>query len=486
MTRWILFTLFISFTLLNALKADTFIFVNYGQDNELIITIDSSMHQDYGFSYPLTYQLGLPGNSDSLKAEVRFSKTRNWQMVFPRSSDDFFNAKWAARFEYAENKAFVSVGFSNISDSIFIRIVNNKEETVPVSFEQIPRFYDNRVMAVNVSADDMAEWSKLKFWTSIKYTRERNLWLTLAINPASCNSNTWDFLQDQLNKGLIEAGSHSSTHPKPKPYDDYEYEVLDSKHEITKNLSLPNLFRNGSKEYVYSYIAPHGYTDAVIDSLVGAGKYLLNRLYYPNFFGFSEWDEKNNSFKTIGVSRAMDPPKEQLGWGIGTNNIDTLNAGFDKALREGSVYYLMFHPNVVEWNKSYTLDHLDYISERKDVWYVALGHLYLYRLAQTNYESPTGIARNPVTLPDIVEVFPNYPNPFNPATTIRYRLKQTVSVSLLIYNPLGQLVDMLINQRQAAGYHQVKWVANNLPSGNYFYLLKAGNQVKSGKIVKVK
>jgi len=70
-----------------------FIFIQNNQQNELEVTIDSAMHVDYGFSYPLTFKLMLPVASQNLKAQVRFTKTRSWQMIFPRSAADFFNAK---------------------------------------------------------------------------------------------------------------------------------------------------------------------------------------------------------------------------------------------------------------------------------------------------------------------------------------------------------------------------------------------------------
>ena len=72
----------------------------------------------------------------------------------------------------------------------------------------------------------------------------------------------------------------------------------------------------------------------------------------------------------------------------------------------------------------------------------------------------------------------NFPNPFNPSTTIGYALPDQVYVTLTVFNALGQRVADLINSRVDAGYHEVQFSASHftgLPSGLYFYRLVAGN-----------
>jgi len=72
----------------------------------------------------------------------------------------------------------------------------------------------------------------------------------------------------------------------------------------------------------------------------------------------------------------------------------------------------------------------------------------------------------------------NYPNPFNPATTIRYELPVTGTVSLVIFNSLGEQVATLVNGVQDAGIYKFEWNASSLSSGIYFYRIdvKAGDQ----------
>jgi len=77
----------------------------------------------------------------------------------------------------------------------------------------------------------------------------------------------------------------------------------------------------------------------------------------------------------------------------------------------------------------------------------------------------------------------NYPNPFNPTTTIRYTLPTRSHVTLTVYNALGQQVAILVNQREEAGDHDVRFDGNGLASGIYFYRIVAGDLVQTKKLV---
>lgn len=80
----------------------------------------------------------------------------------------------------------------------------------------------------------------------------------------------------------------------------------------------------------------------------------------------------------------------------------------------------------------------------------------------------------------------NFPNPFNPSSTIRFSLKTEGYVELFITNALGQQVGSLVNGKTAAGTHEVKFNADGLSSGTYFYTLKSGNFIETKKMVLLK
>ncbi|KAB2923431.1 MAG: T9SS type A sorting domain-containing protein, partial [Bacteroidetes bacterium] len=80
----------------------------------------------------------------------------------------------------------------------------------------------------------------------------------------------------------------------------------------------------------------------------------------------------------------------------------------------------------------------------------------------------------------------NYPNPFNPATTIRYAIPQAGSVTLKVFNVIGQEVATLVNERQERGVYSVKFDASRLASGLYLYRVTAGDFVQVKKMMLVK
>ena len=86
---------------------------------------------------------------------------------------------------------------------------------------------------------------------------------------------------------------------------------------------------------------------------------------------------------------------------------------------------------------------------------------------------PTVINTESEELPTEVVLWGNYPNPFNPETTIRYVLPQAGQVHLAVYDLLGHEVAILVDQSKPAGNHTVRFGAGNLSSGLYVYRLQA-------------
>lgn len=83
-------------------------------------------------------------------------------------------------------------------------------------------------------------------------------------------------------------------------------------------------------------------------------------------------------------------------------------------------------------------------------------------------------------------LYQNYPNPFNPGTTIRYQLSVQSHTQLKIYDVLGREVTTLVDEEKSAGKYEIKFDATKIPSGVYFYTLKAGNYLQARKMLLIK
>ncbi|MBS1515369.1 MAG: T9SS type A sorting domain-containing protein [Bacteroidetes bacterium] len=80
----------------------------------------------------------------------------------------------------------------------------------------------------------------------------------------------------------------------------------------------------------------------------------------------------------------------------------------------------------------------------------------------------------------------NFPNPFNPVTVIRYSLPAKGYVNIKVYNSVGKEIVELINEIKAQGVYEVKFNGENLPSGIYYYTLKAENYSETRKMILLK
>ncbi len=80
----------------------------------------------------------------------------------------------------------------------------------------------------------------------------------------------------------------------------------------------------------------------------------------------------------------------------------------------------------------------------------------------------------------------NYPNPFNPTTTIEFGIPESQFVTLVVYNLLGEQVGLLVNENLSAGNYKTNWDAEEFPSGIYIYKLSAGEFSQSNKMILMK
>jgi hypothetical protein len=98
---------------------------------------------------------------------------------------------------------------------------------------------------------------------------------------------------------------------------------------------------------------------------------------------------------------------------------------------------------------------------------------------------PVNVQENPlqVDLPKDFLLQSNYPNPFNPSTTIEFALPKSAFVTLKVYNLLGEEVATLVAEQRSAGIHKLNWDARGLASGVYLYRMEAGDFVQVKKLI---
>ncbi len=98
----------------------------------------------------------------------------------------------------------------------------------------------------------------------------------------------------------------------------------------------------------------------------------------------------------------------------------------------------------------------------------------------------TGIEAEQNELPTEFYLSQNFPNPFNPSTTIKYQIPELRFVTLNIYDVLGSEVATLVNEQKPADSYEVQFNGSNLPSGIYFYRIQAGSFIETKKMVLMK
>ncbi len=96
-----------------------------------------------------------------------------------------------------------------------------------------------------------------------------------------------------------------------------------------------------------------------------------------------------------------------------------------------------------------------------------------------------------VDTPTEFDLEKNYPNPFNPVTTIEFSLPEAIRVELTVFNSTGQVVKNLTRESYQAGTYSVKWDGTNetgqkVASGVYIYRLVAGDFVKTNRMILLK
>jgi hypothetical protein len=128
-------------------------------------------------------------------------------------------------------------------------------------------------------------------------------------------------------------------------------------------------------------------------------------------------------------------------------------------------------------------------ADSADIWCIGStggGTGYTGKLYKTRASVITGVQNAGGPFPSNFKLYQNFPNPFNPSTTISFSLPKAGQVKLLVYDLSGRGVDVLLNKYLEAGNYKINWKASFISSGIYFYKLESGDFSDTKKMIFVK
>lgn len=336
------------------------------------ITIDANAHEKYGLGYPITYKFSIPSSLSNAKAYYKYSEQETWKEIPIREGTEIFNGVEAVRFDYKTNFAYVSISFDDVSNDIFLKITDENEANQEITFQEICKYYDNRRMVVVVSGDDLLnkEGRYKEFDDFCGVFREGNLWTTVGAitNSPKYGELDWEKVQNIMDKGMVEVASHSRYHSKPA--ETWE-EIYGSKQDIIENLNLPWQYKKGDKQYVPAFLEPYSTTSALQRQNLAKADYLADRdgLNKTLDYSFTKWVE-GELYDRVRCTLVIEK-----------STLEELNHNFDKKYKEGGIYHIMCHPNVIDLDV--VMQHISHIDEKiEDIWSVGFGALYMYHYVQ--------------------------------------------------------------------------------------------------------
>lgn len=265
-------------------------------NNEYLVKIDSAPHQKFGLYYPATYRFAIPSGSSGLSAQYRYQESV-WNTLPVKTATDIFNGIDAVRFDYAQGYAYLSVRFSRISDSIYLRILDSNSQPVSIQFDRITKYYDNRKAAVTVTLDDWDLYADAGFRRAVDQLNALGLYYSVGLRLLE---SPWASIQEKINQSgdKLEIAAHSIYHScdaQTYQLHGYDTETSGCRNQIRDNLTFP------AHPYIPLFIDPCGYWDSTLYSAVTVGDYLVDR-GVGDGADFIAWDAGAGRYGRAGVS----------------------------------------------------------------------------------------------------------------------------------------------------------------------------------------
>ena len=195
----------------------------------------------------------------------------------------------------------------------------------------------------------------------------------------------------------------------------------------------------------------------------------------------------------IGTPMVIKDEEQYLMWHCGGTATDNAQIGFAKS--EDGINWikdLRYNPclnkgSTGDWDSASVIV-LDVFKEDTtyNMLYLGWNETYVGVGLATLKKGAVSVENEVSELPSRFALSKNYPNPFNPNTTIEFSLPKNEKVTLTIYDIMGKEVETVLNQPMTAGNHTIQWSANSVPTGVYFVKMKSGDFIQTRKVMLLK
>ena len=293
-----------------------------------------------------------------------------------------------------------------------------------------------------------------------------------------------------------------------------EYKLDDDDHVIVQ---LPFEFKYFNKTYNQLTINSNGWASFIPCDIDYFYNYTIPMALGPKALLAPFWDDLeviNNDSIRVYTKYEQDNGRYIIEWSRALN-------GFDEVTEETFAIYLYNQEAIptesgdgviefhyldiadIDADKNFSTVGIEDHTKNEGIQYV-FNNIYVSGAAQlqnqrsirftteapTNYVSSLS-TNNEESFPIGFQIFPAYPNPFNPSTTISFQLPKVSNVKISVFDLLGNEVDVLLNERKSSGKYNIQWhgidrFGNSLSSGTYFVVLEAFNTRKTQKLLFIK
>lgn len=385
---------------------------NLDRHTRFEIRIDEFLWRRWAFEYPVTYVFRVLAGSSTPVVSRRDRPHGAWSPLPVRHATEFFNGVEAVRYDAAH--VYVSVGFA-ATNSIQLRF-----EDADVRFLRVARYYDDRTATYTLSNDNwgkdptanpgvecetMTDDACDKYHASILATRSFNLPQSIGINSRMAGDQPmWALMQRALDRGdrAWEPAVHTQHHPcnfsEYYRYGGYRAQIIGCRDDL-----LAHLTNIPYGDHIFEFVLPCGHTHTIL-RYTAAREFLFLREWdeqdHIHGSNFAEWDVTckfygPGGFQTASYDRRL--ASRQPAGLYSAADVQQLNDAFDDVLASGGIFYAMWHADRYDNSVIYSTDppvdgasgstlmaHWEHVANRLNVWYVANGWLYAYKIVADN------------------------------------------------------------------------------------------------------